>query len=145
MYYNPYYPAPMPDNLAQLRQNNLVSQQPIMQAPAQQFNPQPSSGIIWVQGEEAAKSYMTAPGSSVLLMDSEGSRFYIKSTDQSGMPLPLRIFDFQERTVNAPQPPTVAAQASTEEYVTRSEFERLAALVGAMQGETEKEETKHGK
>lgn len=144
MYYNPYYPAPMPDNLAQLRQNNLIQQQPMMQAPTQP-SAQTSSGIIWVQGVEAAKSYMTAPGSSVLLMDSEGSRFYIKSTDQSGMPLPLRIFDFQERAVNAPQPPTVAAQASTEEYVTRGEFEHLAALVGAMQGETEKEEKKHGK
>ena len=31
-------------------------------------------------------------------MDSESNSFYIKSCDASGMPLPLRIFDYKERT-----------------------------------------------
>ena len=72
-------------------------------------------GIIWVQGEAGAKSYLVGAGQSVLLMDAEGSCFYIKSTDASGMPMPLRIFDYKERNQAVSQTPT--------EYVTRDEFD----------------------
>ena len=82
-YYPMGQPTAMPDQLAQLRQAAYPQQQT-----AQQTAP-----IIWVQGEEAAKSYLCAPGNSVLLMDSEKSSFYIKTVDASGMPQPLRIFD----------------------------------------------------
>lgn len=92
-----YYGQAMPDQLAQLRQN--AYQQPMMGQAAQQTQGTPS--IIWVQGEEGAKAYMVAAGNSVLLMDSENSAFYIKSTDASGMPLPLRVFDYKERTTAA--------------------------------------------
>nr|DAR04974.1 MAG TPA: hypothetical protein [Caudoviricetes sp.] len=122
-YQNPYYPAPMPDNLAQLRQ------------PAQQTAPQ--SGVIWVQGEEAAKAYMVAAGNSVLLMDSEASTFYLKSTDQSGMPQPLRVFDYTERTQK--QAPTLP---QTQEYVTRQEFDALAAKLEALTAKPTKKGTK---
>lgn len=60
-YGNPYYPAPMQDNLMQMRQQYQPQQQPTAQ----------NSGVIWVQGEEGAKAYMVAAGNSVLLMDSE--------------------------------------------------------------------------
>lgn len=113
--YNPYqqnfYNPAMPDQLAQFRQQY---QQPTQQATQQ------SSGVIWVQGEEGAKAYMVAPGNSVMLLDSEASAFYLKSTDQSGMPLPLRIFDYKERQT-APKSQPVAQP--TTEYVTRAEFE----------------------
>ena len=48
----------------------------IQQNAPQQAQPQ-SNGIIWVQGEQAAKGYPVAPNQSVLLMDSEQSAFYI--------------------------------------------------------------------
>ena len=116
-YYSyPMYQAPAPDQLSQLRQ----AYQP---APPQQ------QGILWVQGEEAAKAYMVAPGATVLLMDSEGQSFYLKSTDPQGMPLPLRIFDYIERTA---QKPLEQSQISTGEFVTRREFESLAARVGEL-------------
>lgn len=97
------FSAPVPDRLAQLRQNQM--QQPMIPGPAQPqpTPPAPQSNPIWVQGEEGAKAYMVAPGSSVMLMDSENTVFYLKSSDQSGMPLPLRIFDYTERTVNQPR------------------------------------------
>lgn len=63
----------------------------------QQPQQQPNNGITWVQGESGAKSYIATPGVPALLMDSENPVFYIKTTDQSGMPLPLRIFDYKER------------------------------------------------
>lgn len=88
----------------------------------QNVSPTPPSNnsINWVQGENSAKAYPVAPGNSVLLMDSEESVMYIKSTDQSGMPLPLRIFDYTERTSNK----HVADIAKpNNEYVSRSEFD----------------------
>lgn len=126
-YGNPYYPAPMQDNLMQMRQQYQSPQavQPPQQPPAQ------NSGVIWVQGEEGAKAYMVAAGNSVLLMDSEGSTFYIKATDQSGMPQPLRIFDYTERTPTLKTPQAATAQQPGD-YITRSEFERLAARIDAM-------------
>lgn len=75
-----------------------------------------------MQGEEGAKAYLTAPGASVMLMDSENNTFYIKSSDQSGMPLPLRIFDYTERT--AASKPNIQQQAQTD-FVTREEFNAL--------------------
>lgn len=123
-----YYGQAMPDQLAQLRQN--AYQQPMMGQAAQQTQGAPS--IIWVQGEEGAKAYMVAAGNSVLLMDSENSAFYIKSTDASGMPLPLRVFDYKERTTAAKTPPQTAQQPGVE-FVTRAEFDALAARCAALE------------
>lgn len=66
-------------------------------APQQSYAPQPqmNSGINWVQGEIGAKAYPVAPGNSVLLMDSDGQYFYIKSADMTGMPQ-LRRYSYQE-------------------------------------------------
>ena len=70
---------------------------------------------------------MVAPGNSVLLMDSENSAFYIKSTDASGMPQPLRIFDYTERGAaqRAPASPL-------PDYVSRQEFDALKARIDAL-------------
>lgn len=77
MPYNPYQVyQPMYQGIPDMRQF-----QPQMQPAQMQSQQQSGSGIIWVQGEEGAKAYMVAPGNSVLLMDSENSAFYIKSTD----------------------------------------------------------------
>ena len=114
-------PPAMPDQLTQLRQAAYPQQQPAQQ----------SSPIIWVQGEEGAKAYMVAAGNSVLLMDSENSTFYIKATDASGMPQPLRVFDYSERTASQKQP-TQTAQKPKEEYVTRQEFNALTARFDAL-------------
>ena len=76
--YNPYYPPPMQDNLMQMRQQ---FQPPVQPSPA------PQQGMIWVQGETGAKSYMVASGNTVPLWDSENQTIYIKSVDASGIPL----------------------------------------------------------
>lgn len=44
---------------------------------------QQNNGIIWVQGEGAAKSYLVAPGCTVALFDNESQTIYIKSADAS--------------------------------------------------------------
>lgn len=125
--YNQFYQPPLQDNLAQMRNNQYmqIPQMQPMQSMQQAQNQQSSNGIIWVQGEEGAKAYMVAPGNSVLLMDSENSAFYIKSSDNSGMPMPLRIFDYVER--NAKQ--QTQNIKSNVEYVTRQEFDALSARI----------------
>ena len=120
MAYNGFYPA----GYTGYNPYQMQYQQPMQAAqPAQ-------NGIQWVQGETGAKAYNVGAGQSVLLMDSESNVFYIKSTDNSGMPLPLRIFDYTERTAqNAPIAPQ-NAQIDTSLFVTRAELdERLAALI----------------
>lgn len=123
-YYAPFYQPNYYGNPAQNRQYPQQYQQPVAQ-PQQSGN-----GLIWVQGEAGAKSYMVVPGNTVMLMDSESERFYIKSADASGMPLPLRVFAYQELTQQGVQTPMVAEQANPNNFVTREEFEqRIASLV----------------
>lgn len=104
----------------------------------QQTNPQSQNGIIWVQGEAGAKSYLVASGQSVLLMDSENTTFYIKSTDPSGMPLPLRIFDYAERNSvqTAPETPAFSGTDMTN-YITRQEFEEKLSQLLTQKGVNE--------
>lgn len=125
--YNQFYQPPLQDNLAQMRNNQYmqIPQMQPMQFMQQMQNQQSGNGIIWVQGEEGAKAYIVAPGNSALLMDSENNSFYIKSSDNSGMPMPLRIFDYVER--NAKQQ-TQNIKPNVE-YVTRQEFDALSARI----------------
>ena len=98
---------------------------------------QQSNGLIWVQGIEGAKSHFVEPGRSVLLMDSESNSFFIKSADVSGMPLPLRIFDYSERTAQNAQKPPVTAAVDTDRYITREEFESRITAITAQLKESE--------
>lgn len=100
--YNPY-------------QQYYPQQQYIPQTPT---NQQSNAGITWVQGENAAKSYPVGAGQSILLMDSESPVMYIKSTDQSGVPMPLRIFDYKERSNSSSN-----AQERKTDYISRNEFD----------------------
>ena len=79
-------------------------------------------------GRRGREAYMVAAGNSVLLMDSENSVFYIKSTDASGMPQPLRVFDYTERGKQAPQKP----ETVDDKFVTREEFDALRARFDAL-------------
>jgi nitrous oxide reductase accessory protein NosL len=138
-YQYPYYGTqpPMPDNLAQLRMNtnqmqNAVVQPSMPSQPMQAQSAQQSSQIIWVSGEAGAKSYLVAPGNTVMLLDAENSVFYLKSADASGMPLPLRVFEYKERTETAQQTAggSVAAFDDLDnKFVTRDEFERRMASI----------------
>jgi hypothetical protein len=111
--------------------------------PGQVNQPQQNGGgLIWVQGETGAKSFMVGPGQSVLLMDSEGSKFYIKSADVSGMPMPLRCFEFREITpesmAQGSHNSVVPTSDGVGEYVTRKELEaRLAQIIGNTQNQSE--------
>ena len=126
--YLPYQPTPYPDRLAQL-QNQYQQAVNVPQVGTQMSLPQPqvNQGLLWVSGEVGAKSYLVAPNSTVLLMDSDSSRFYLKSADNAGMPS-LRIFEYSEVTntpttsVNAPN---LDENVLNDKFVTREEYEGL--------------------
>ena len=80
-----------------------------------------NQGINWVQGENAAKSWYVPAGQTALLMDSEEMKFYLKSADASGIPLPLRVFAYSE-VKEAPK-------ANDIEYVTKAEFDALVKRI----------------
>lgn len=122
MPYNNYYPATYqsPIGFPQYQQSAMSQMQmPQMSMAAQ---PQSSSGLTWVQGEVGAKAYPVEPGKSVLLMDSDDARFYIKSADASGMPMPLRVFSYTEEVATQHSHDN-APQINTADFVTREEFE----------------------
>ena len=134
-YFNPYYPQPMPDNLMQMRQQQMMQpmQQPMSQ-PVQQ-NPIAQGGVQWVSGEQEARGYLIAPNSAVALWDSTAPTVYLKQADASGKPT-LKIYDLVERA----ETPRTAPQEKGVEFVTREEFDALAALVGEMKGKKKRKE-----
>ena len=79
----------------------------------QSFLSQPTQNIQYVNGKQSADSYPMNPNSSVILMDSNMSRFYVKQTDASGMST-VKSYDFTEVEEEKPT-----------EYVTKSEFEKF--------------------
>lgn len=124
---NPYYPPPMQDNLMQMRQMQQPQMQPQMpQAPQ---NPVAQSGVQWVSGEQEARNWMIAPNAAVALWDSSAPTVYLKKADASGKPS-LTIYDLVERA----ETPRTAPQEKGVEFVTRKEFDALAALVGELKG-----------
>ena len=127
-YGNPYMP-PMQDNLAQLRQQQMQAIPPMPQ------NPLPQSGVQWVSGEQEARSWMVAPNAAVALWDSTAPTVYLKQADASGKPT-LKVYDLVERLASDPD----TQKAPAAEYVTRKEFDALAALVSELKGKKRKEE-----
>lgn len=124
-YQNPYYPQPMPDTLMQMRQQQM----PMMQTPQAPQNPIAQGGVQWVSGEQEARNWMIAPNAAVALWDSTAPTVYLKQADASGRPT-LKIYDLVERA----ETPRTAPQEKGVEFVTRKEFDALAALVGELKG-----------
>lgn len=105
--YNPYYPPNYP----------MAFQQ------APQPQPQPQGGLIWVQGEAGAKSYLVAPNSSVTLWDSEGQTIYLKSADATGMPS-IKVLDYTIRGGEQPKEDKSLAP-DMGDYATKDELHAL--------------------
>lgn len=101
-------------------------QAPSIQQPTNQGN-----GVIWIQGEAAAKSYLVAPNSSVVLFDSESQVIYLKSADASGMPS-MKILDYTIRE-NGVQNAPVAASMHGANWATKEDVEGLTGQIRAIQ------------
>lgn len=131
-YQNPYYPQPMPDNLMQMRQQMQAMSSQMQQAPIQATQQQPmQTSVVWISGgKEEANGFMVAPNSRVIIFETNSMVFHIKERDASGTPVPMRTFDYTEETRNASQD----NEKTDKKFVTREEFDCLAALVGELKG-----------
>ena len=128
-YYQPYQPQYYTQMAAQYN----PMQQPYIQPQTAQNQPQANqNGLIWVQGIEAAKSYLVAPNNTVLLMDSESPKFYLKTSDASGMPLPLRVFEYQETAVNGPNKVPESSTVDLSAYATKAEFDAFKSEINGV-------------
>lgn len=111
-------PAPYAQQVYTPYQQTAVQQQmtPNSVQP-QQAQQKPALQVPWVNGVVGAQAYMINPNSSVLLMDSDDSAFYIKSSDLSGKSL-IRTFKYEEVF-------TDGQKKESPKYVTKEEFEEF--------------------
>lgn len=120
-YYNPYQqqmPPAVPDNLAQMR-NQQMQTAPQQQIPQQQR--QSPDERIWVQGEVGAKAFLVVPGNTVPLWDSEQQVIWLKSVNAAGVPVMSKLTYTIDSGASTP--------VNAQDYITRSEFEeRLRAI-----------------
>lgn len=100
------------------------------QQPVQQNQ---QTGLNWIQGEQAAKSYLVAPNSTVVLFDSESQVIYLKSADASGMPS-IKVLDYTIRETgrNAPVSPVDTSSDKCAEYATKSEIDGVLKQIKAL-------------
>lgn len=100
--------------------------QMVMPQYQQPMQPQPQSGgVVWVQGEAAAKSYLLAPNTTLALWDSERQTIYLKSADPAGMPT-MKILDYTIRQATA----TLPAEGG---WATKEEISQLANQIKALE------------
>lgn len=93
---------------------------------AQQVNDN-SMMVVFVQGESGANAYPVASGNTVLLMDFESGKFWIKS-NVNGIPQRLRSFSFSEEIQGQ-------TQTQSTNAVSRDEFNKLAENVNKLLAE----------
>lgn len=106
--------------------------QPMYQQPYQQT--QQNNGIIWVQGEAGAKSYLVAPNTTVQLWDSESQKIFLKSADASGMPSIKTL----EYTIVGNPAPSAAVSAPDVPYATKDSVEALQSEIDGLKAEIER-------
>ncbi len=96
--------------------------------------PQPQqNGIIWVQGEAGAKSYLVAPNTTVQLWDSENQVIYLKSADASGMPS-MRVLDYTIRSEASGMAQNAFSDAKPME-VSKQDIEALQGQIDDLRGQ----------
>ena len=109
--------------------------QPVYQVQQTQQN----NGIIWVQGEAGAKSYLVAPNTTVQLWDSESQTIFLKSADASGMPsmkvLDYTIRDSSKTSANAA---VVASNDILSTYATKDEIKAITEQITALRKRLDK-------
>ena len=111
--------------------------QPVYQIPQTQQTQ--NNGIIWVQGEAGAKSYLVAPNTTVQLWDSESQTIFLKSADASGMPsmkvLDYTIRDSSKTSANAA---VVASNDILSTYATKDEIKAITEQITALRKRLDK-------
>lgn len=109
--------------------NNQNTMNYANQIPQQNYG---SFMTVLVQGEAGANAYPVASGNTVMLLDYDSGKFWIKS-NVNGIPQRLRSFRFVEETQEQPQ-----NQPNTAQTVSREEFGRLSDSVNVLSDNVKK-------
>ena len=111
MAYNNGFPMSYPQMYAQPSYQPQVAQNQL------------NTGLIWIQGESAAKSYLVAPNTTVVLFDSESQTIYLKSADPTGLPS-MRVLDY---TIRDQKSHNGVFSNPVGDFATKSEIDALRA------------------
>ena len=120
-YNNPIFPMNYQPQQYYPTQMNVGNNQANTQAP-----------LIWVQGIEAAKSYLVAPNTTVTLWDSESQSIYLKSADATGMPS-IKILDYSIRS----DAPSETVRSPHSEFATKVDVESIRKDIVALRERVE--------
>ena len=126
VYQQPIYNQPPMQTMQEPMMRPQYQSTPQYPAPQQSGR----QSIIWVPNEQAANEFIVAPNNAVTLWDMNAPVVYVKKADASGKPS-MTAYDLVER-VTAPVGPTAPQTAPMPEYVTRKDFDELAAKVAAL-------------
>ena len=134
VYQQPIYNQPIGQPISQPMQEPMMrpQYQPAPQMPAYQPQPQQpqNQSIIWIPNEQAANDFIVAPNNAVTLWDMNAPVVYVKKADASGKPT-ITTYDLVERMQAQPTPASAQPEPAIE-YVTRKDFDELAAKVAAL-------------
>lgn len=132
VYQQPIYNQPPMQPMQESMMRTQYQPTPQMQYPPPQSQQQQSGGqsIIWVPNEKAASDFIVAPNNAVALWDINVPVVYVKKADASGKPI-MTTYDLVERAA-VPSSPVAPQTTPTPEYVTRKDFDELAAKVAAL-------------
>lgn len=119
--FNPYYNSPSSTPSSGMNFSN-------QNQPSTQQYSRPQNNIIWVNGKENARSMQLQPNSTVILLDNDSNKFYIKTTDDIGLGK-IRVFNYSEENDSSqtqqqsPNPTSI----DVSQYVTKQELEDMIA------------------
>ena len=110
--------------------------------------PPPQQGLIWVDGEAAAKAYQMPAGwpanTPIALWDTNDTIIYLKSTNSMGMPNPLQIAEYQLRELRSARSGAAGREDYTEQtwdeerqnkFASKQELQELKDMIMEMKGE----------
>ena len=123
-YTNPMWNTPYSSN--PYMNNNYINRNYTPSQPTTQQQQQVyQNNIIWVKGKENARSMQIPPNSTVILLDSEVGKFYIKTTDDIGLGK-LRVFSYVEEPDNdSTNTSSSVPNIDLSNYVTKTELEEI--------------------
>lgn len=157
MVYNNGFPATYqqqyPQNQYQMQpQMQSVQQpQPTQQATnLQSFQQSPKKiNVVWAQGEDAARAYPIEPNSMLIIFDTNMRSYYTKSSDITGYPSPMEIYDYHKREqandVVYDQP--MNSYDMPENMATKEDiqmvYDEVASMKQMLQQNNQKQNNKH--
>lgn len=105
---------------------NMPNQGNVFNRDFQQGNQpmQQNTNITFVNGIEGAKAFQLSPNSSVLMMDSENQKFYVKTTDNLGV-AKITSYSFSEDEFSGGNKGKDTAEAANIVQLTNEEYNEI--------------------